>query len=39
MFGMLLLAHGADHSKVSREVKSLGIDGAVFMFITGKRSF
>ena len=39
LFGMRLSAHGADFSKVSREVKSLGIDGAMFMFIAGERSF
>src|SRR5262245_41770670 len=33
LFGKRLLAHSADYGKVSREVKSLGIDGAMFMFI------
>src|SRR5262245_919591 len=35
LFGKRLLAHGADYSRVSRGVKSLGIDGAMFMFIEG----
>ena len=31
-----LLAHSADYNKVSQEVKSLGIDGAMFTFIEGE---
>ena len=31
-----LLAHNVDYDKVSQEVKSLGIDGAMFMFIEGE---
>jgi hypothetical protein len=38
LFGKLLLAHNADYSKVSQEVKSLGIDGAMFMFIEGEET-
>ena len=38
LFGKRLLAHSADYSKVSREVKSLGIDGAMFMFIEGEET-
>ena len=38
LFGKRLLAHNADYSKVSREVKSLGIDGAMFMFIEGEET-
>jgi hypothetical protein len=38
LFGKRLLAHGADYSKVSREVKSLGVDGAMFMFIEGEET-
>ena len=34
--GKRLLAHNVDYDKVSQEVKSLGIDGAMFMFIEGK---
>jgi len=30
LFGKRLLAHNADYRKVSQEVKSLGIDGAMF---------
>jgi hypothetical protein len=33
LVGKRLLAHNADYSKISREVKSLDIDGAMFMFI------
>ncbi len=33
LLGNQLLAHSADYKKVSQEVKSLGIDGAMFMFI------
>ena len=36
LFGNRLLAHGVDYSKVSQEVKTLGIDGAMFMFIEGE---
>src|SRR5215470_10253544 len=35
LFGKGLLAHNVDYSKVSQEVKSLGIDGAMFIFIEG----
>jgi hypothetical protein len=38
LFGKRLLAHNADYSKVSREVKSLGIDGAMSMFIEGEET-
>jgi hypothetical protein len=34
--GKRLLAHNVDYNKVSQEVKSLGIDGAMFMFIEGE---
>ena len=34
--GKRLLAHNIDYSKVSQEVKNLGIDGAMFMFIEGE---
>ena len=33
-----LLAHNVDYSKVSQEVKSLGMDGAMFMFIEGEEN-
>jgi hypothetical protein len=33
LFGKRLLAHNVDYSKVSQEVKNLGIDGAMFIFI------
>jgi hypothetical protein len=36
LFGKRLLSHNADYSKVSQDVKSLGIDGAMFMFIEGE---
>ncbi len=36
LFGKRLLAHNVDYNKVSQEVKSLGIDGAMFMFIEGE---
>jgi len=36
LLGKRLLAHSADYNKVSQEVKSLGIDGAMFMFIEGE---
>jgi len=38
LLGKRLLAHSADYNKVSQEVKSLGIDGAMFMFIEGERN-
>src|SRR5262249_16369455 len=38
LFGKRLLGPNADYSKVSREVKSLGIDGAMFMFIEGEET-
>jgi len=38
LLGNRLLAHSADYKKVSQEVKSLGIDGAMFMFIGGKEN-
>src|SRR5262249_40619935 len=31
--GKRLLAHNVDYGKISREVKSLGIDGAMFLFV------
>jgi hypothetical protein len=34
--GKRLLAHNVDYNKVSQEVKSLGIDGVMFMFIEGE---
>ncbi|MCI0388565.1 MAG: hypothetical protein MOB07_07340 [Acidobacteria bacterium] len=34
--GKRLLAHNVDYNKVSQEVKSLNIDGAMFMFIEGE---
>jgi hypothetical protein len=34
--GKRLLAHNVDYDKVSQVVKSLGIDGAMFMFIEGE---
>jgi hypothetical protein len=34
--GKRLLAHKVDYNKVSQEVKSLGRDGAMFMFIEGE---
>ena len=36
MSGKRHLAHNVDYSKVSQEVKSLGIDGAMFMLIEGE---
>jgi hypothetical protein len=38
LFGKRLLAHDVDYNKVSQEVKSLGIDGAMFMFIEGAET-
>jgi hypothetical protein len=38
LFGKRLLAHDVDYSKVSQEVKSLGIDRAMFMFIEGEET-
>jgi hypothetical protein len=38
LFGNRLLAHSVDYSKVSGEVKSLGIDGAMFMFIESEET-
>ncbi|MBO0861510.1 MAG: hypothetical protein J2P21_24075 [Chloracidobacterium sp.] len=35
LFGKRFLAHDVDYSKVSQEVKSLGINGAMFMYIEG----
>jgi hypothetical protein len=32
------LAHNVAHSKVSQTVKSLGIDGVMFMFIEGAEN-
>jgi len=39
LLGKRLLAHSADYTEVSQEVKSLGIDGAMFMFIEGEMTF
>jgi len=36
--GKRLLAHNVDYSKVSQEVKGLGIDGAMFMFIESEEN-
>ncbi len=36
--GKRLLAHNIDYSKVSQEVKNLGIGGAMFMFIEGEEN-
>jgi hypothetical protein len=36
--GNRLLSHNVDYSKVSQEVKSLGIDGAMFMFIESEEN-
>ena len=36
--GKRLLAHNVDYDKVSQEVKSLGIDGAMFMFVEGEEN-
>jgi hypothetical protein len=38
LFGKRLLSHTTDYGEVSREVKSLGIDGAMFMFIDGAET-
>jgi hypothetical protein len=34
--GKRLLAHNVDYNKVSQDVKSLGIDGAMLMFVEGE---
>jgi hypothetical protein len=36
--GNRLLSHNVDYSKVSQEVNSLGIDGAMFMFIESEEN-
>jgi hypothetical protein len=36
LHGKRLLAHDAEYNKVSQEVKSLGIDSVMFMFIVGE---
>jgi len=36
--GKRLLAHNIDYSKVSQEVKNLGIDGAMFMFVEDEEN-
>jgi hypothetical protein len=36
--GKRLLAHNIDYSKVSQEVKNLGIGGAMYMFIEGEEN-
>jgi len=35
--GNRLLAHNVDYNKVSHEVKSLGIDGAMYIFVEGNE--
>jgi len=37
-FAYQRLEHDADYNKVSQKVKSLGIDGAMFMFMGGEEN-
>ncbi|MCI0666379.1 MAG: hypothetical protein L0220_35470 [Acidobacteria bacterium] len=38
LYGNRLLSHNVDYSKVSQEVKSLGIDGAMYIFVEGDEN-
>ena|GEM_PF-2603642 len=38
IYGNRLLSHNVDYSKVSEEVKSFGIDGAMYIFVEGDEN-